>query len=186
MNKGRALSAVSCAADGGVRLAALPAAAEDAPAGGDAIVVTGTLIGAAREDAPAPVDVITTDELAAQGNSVDARADQAVAGLGRACSAMPASSTPAASSPKAPRRSTCAGSARSARWCCSTASDSAAIALGNVPLVDVNLIPMAAMGRIEILKDGAATTYGLGRDRRGGQLHHPHRPGRVPRVGDYR
>src|SRR5690606_24769 len=33
-------------------------------------------------------------------------------------------------------------------------------ASGNVPSVDVNLIPAAALGRIEILKDGGAATYG--------------------------
>ncbi len=31
---------------------------------------------------------------------------------------------------------------------------------GNLPMVDVNLLPSAAIGRIEVLKDGAATTYG--------------------------
>ena len=31
---------------------------------------------------------------------------------------------------------------------------------GNVPLVDINLMPIGALDRIEILKDGAAATYG--------------------------
>ena len=28
------------------------------------------------------------------------------------------------------------------------------------PTVDINLIPLAAIGRVEVLKDGAAATYG--------------------------
>ncbi|WP_242140445.1 TonB-dependent receptor [Sphingomonas sp. TREG-RG-20F-R18-01] len=30
----------------------------------------------------------------------------------------------------------------------------------NVPAVDINLLPLAAIGRVEVLKDGAAATYG--------------------------
>ena len=159
MNKGRALSAVSCAAMVACVLASIPAAAEEAPAGGDTIVVTGTLIGATREDAPAPVDVITTDELAAQGNP----------SMLELTKRLPASAGVLGDASQFDTRSQFTEGAASINLrglgpqrtlVLLNGKRLASIASGNVPLVDVNLIPMAAMGRIEILKDGAAATYG--------------------------
>ena len=131
------------------------AAAESTPE----IVVTGTLIRGSTEDQPAPVDVITSDELAKQGspsvidllknlptsngiigdaNQFDARAqgNEGVAsvnlrGLG-------------------PQRTLVLLNGK--RIVQSGGS--------GIPIVDVNLIPGAAIGRIEVLKDGAAATYG--------------------------
>src|SRR5688500_18498299 len=68
------LAAFACAsAWSGIALAqdtgeTLPQAAEDEAATGPEIVVTGSLIRGSSEEAPAPVDVITADELAKQGN----------------------------------------------------------------------------------------------------------------------
>ncbi len=123
------------------------------------IVVTGTLIRGSSESAPAPVDVIGAEELAKQGspsvlelikqlptsngvigdaNQFDARAqgNEGVAsvnlrGLG-------------------PQRTLVLFNGK--RIVQSGGS--------GIPIVDVNMIPGAAIGRIEVLKDGAAATYG--------------------------
>ncbi|MFN9375739.1 MAG: TonB-dependent receptor plug domain-containing protein, partial [Novosphingobium sp.] len=123
------------------------------------IVVTGSLIRGSREDAPAPIDVIGADELSKQGspsaidllknlpnsagiigdaNQFDARAqgNEGVAsvnlrGLG-------------------PQRTLVLLNGK--RIVQSGGS--------GIPIVDVNLIPSGAIGRIEVLKDGAAATYG--------------------------
>jgi iron complex outermembrane receptor protein len=123
------------------------------------IIVTGTLIRGSTEDQPAPIDVISSEELAKQGspsvidliknlptsngiigdaNQFDARAqgNEGVAsvnlrGLG-------------------PQRTLVLLNGK--RIVPSGGS--------GIPIVDVNLIPAAAIGRIEVLKDGAAATYG--------------------------
>ena len=133
-------------------------AADDAPVGKD-IIVTGSLIRGSSEEAPAPIDVISADELARQGspsaidliknlptsngvigdaNQFDARAqgNEGVAsvnlrGLG-------------------PQRTLVLLNGK--RIVQSGGS--------GIPIVDINLIPSAAIGRIEVLKDGAAATYG--------------------------
>lgn len=132
---------------------------DDEAADAKEIVVTGSLIRGSREDAPAPIDVIGADELSKQGspsaidllknlpnsngiigdaNQFDARAqgNEGVAsvnlrGLG-------------------PQRTLVLLNGR--RIVQSGGS--------GIPIVDVNLIPSAAIGRIEVLKDGAAATYG--------------------------
>ena len=131
-------------------------AAEDAPV--KDIVVTGSLIRGSSENAPAPVDVIGAEELARQGspsvidliknlptsngvigdaNQFDARAqgNEGIAsvnlrGLGPQRTLVLLNG----------KRIVTSG--------------------GGVGIVDVNLIPSAAIGRIEVLKDGAAATYG--------------------------
>jgi iron complex outermembrane recepter protein len=134
---------------------AVDAAASEEPQ----IIVTGTLIRGSTEDQPAPIDVISSEELAKQGspsvidliknlptsngiigdaNQFDARAqgNEGVAsvnlrGLG-------------------PQRTLVLLNGK--RVVQSGGS--------GIPIVDVNLIPAAAIGRIEVLKDGAAATYG--------------------------
>ncbi len=122
------------------------------------IVVTGSLIRGTPEDAALPVDVISGDELARQGspsaldllknlptsngvigdaNQFDSRAQgsEGVAsvnlrGLG-------------------PQRTLV------------LLNGKRVVQAGTgVPVVDINLLPQSAIGRIEILKDGAAATYG--------------------------
>ncbi|MFN5901521.1 MAG: TonB-dependent receptor plug domain-containing protein [Novosphingobium sp.] len=135
------------------------ATADDAADTAKEIVVTGSLIRGSSEDAPAPIDVIGAEELSKQGspsaidllknlpnssgiigdaNQFDARAqgNEGVAsvnlrGLG-------------------PQRTLVLLNGK--RIVQSGGS--------GIPIVDVNLIPSAAIGRIEVLKDGAAATYG--------------------------
>lgn len=134
-------------------------AAEDQGPNPKEIVVTGSLIRGSSEEAPAPIDVIGAEELSRQGspsaidllknlpnssgiigdaNQFDARAqgNEGVAsvnlrGLG-------------------PQRTLVLLNGK--RIVQSGGS--------GIPIVDVNLIPSAAIGRIEVLKDGAAATYG--------------------------
>lgn len=140
-------------------VAAEGARAPDNDTSAPEIVVTGTLIRGSSESAPAPVDVIGAEELAKQGspsvlelikqlptsngvigdaNQFDARAqgNEGVAsvnlrGLG-------------------PQRTLVLLNGK--RIVQSGGS--------GIPIVDVNMIPGAAIGRIEVLKDGAAATYG--------------------------
>ncbi|HVR92047.1 MAG TPA: TonB-dependent receptor [Novosphingobium sp.] len=144
---------------------AVPASAQSAPADDAAaetpakeIVVTGSLIRGSSEEAPVPIDVITSEELARQGspsvidliknlptsngiigdaNQFDARAqgNEGIAsvnlrGLGPQRTLVLLNG----------KRIVTSG--------------------GGVGIVDVNLIPSAAIGRVEVLKDGAAATYG--------------------------
>lgn len=132
--------------------------AEPPAEAGPGILVTGSLIRGTPEDAALPVDVISSEELAKQGspsaldliknlpvsngvigdaNQFDSRAQgsEGVAsinlrGLGPERTLVLLNG----------RRMVPAGT--------------------GVPVVDVNLLPQAAIGRVEILKDGAAATYG--------------------------
>ena len=134
------------------------AAADTVPDNNKEIVVTGSLIRGSSESAPAPIDVISAEELARQGspsaidliknlptsngvigdaNQFDARSqgNEGIAsvnlrGLGPQRTLVLLNG----------RRIVTSG--------------------GGVGIVDVNLIPSAAIGRVEVLKDGAAATYG--------------------------
>jgi len=123
------------------------------------IVVTGTLIAGSPEDAPAPVEVIDGAELANQGapSAMDlARRLPASSGvIGDSSQFDPRSQFNQGSASVnlrglGPQRTLVLLNGR--RLVASGA--------GNVPLVDINMIPMSALDRIEVLKDGAAATYG--------------------------
>src|SRR5687768_11535249 len=123
------------------------------------IVVTGTLIGSAREDAPAPVDVIQAEELGAQGNP----------SMLELTKRLPASAGVLGDASQFDIRSqfnegvasiNLRGLGPQRTLVLLNGKRIVATGSGNLPLVDVNLIPMGAVGRIEILKDAAAATYG--------------------------
>ena len=130
-------------------------------AASEEIIVTGSHIRGTPEDAALPVDVITTNDMQMQGapsvvelvksltvsngvlgdtNQFDSRAQGTegissinLRGLGADRTLVLLNGRRLAPSPSAG---------------------------GGGGIVDVNLIPIAAIGRIEILKDGAAATYG--------------------------
>ena len=159
--KGRALSAVCPAAVAAAALAATPAAAQNAP-GEEAertIVVTGSLIAGSREDAPAPVEVIGAEELAAQGSL----------SMLELTKRLPVSAGVMGDASQFDIRSqfnegvasvNLRGLGPQRTLVLLNGKRVVATGSGNLPLVDVNLIPGAAIGRIEILKDAAAATYG--------------------------
>ena len=127
----------------------------------EAVVVTGSLIRGTPEDAALPVDVIGAEELAKQGspttvdlikslsvsngvlgdtNQFDSRAQGSegsgsvnLRGLGPTRTLVLINGKRMAINP---------------------------FALAGAGAVDTNVIPVAAIGRIEVLKDGAAATYG--------------------------
>ncbi len=137
------------------------ALAQSEPTEVEAIVVTGSLIAGTPEDAALPVDVIGAEELAKQGspttvdlikglsvsngvlgdtNQFDSRAQGSegsgsvnLRGLGPTRTLVLINGKRMAINP---------------------------FALAGAGAVDTNVIPVAAIGRIEVLKDGAAATYG--------------------------
>ena len=145
--------------------AELPANAQDvATAGpqevdtGPDIIVTGLLIRGSTEDAAAPVDVISGDELAKQG------APSAVDLLKN----LPTSNGVTGDANQFDSRSQ--GNEGVASVNLRGLGPQRTLVLlngkrlvpigGGIPIVDINLIPQGAIGRVEVLKDGAAATYG--------------------------
>jgi iron complex outermembrane receptor protein len=130
------------------------AAATEAPQ----IVVTGSLIRGSTEDSALPVDVISQEELVNQGSPT---ALDLVKNL-------PGSSGVLGDSNQFDSRSQ--GSEGVASVNLRGLGPSRTLVLLNgqrlvptpigVPQVDINLLPSAAIGRVEVLKDGAAATYG--------------------------
>ena len=122
------------------------------------VVVTGSIIRGTPEDAALPVDVIGADELAKQGQP------SAVELL----KALPTSNGVLGDSNQFDSRSQGAeGIATvnlrglSPQRTLVLLNNKRMVPSGNgIPAVDINMIPQAAIGRIEILKDGAAATYG--------------------------
>ena len=125
---------------------------------GPDIIVTGSLIRGSAEDAAAPVDVISGDELAKQG------APSAIDLLKN----LPTSNGVIGDANQFDSRSQ--GNEGVASVNLRGLGPQRTLVLlngrrlvpvgGGIPIVDVNLIPTGAIGRVEVLKDGAAATYG--------------------------
>ncbi len=159
MHRVRALGAASGTALAVALLGAAPASAEESAEAERPIVVTGSLIVGSREDAPAPVEVIDAEELAAQGSptmlELTKRLAVSAGVIGDATQFDTRSQFSEGTASVnlrglGPQRTLVLLNGRRV----------VASGQGNLPLVDVNLFPSAAIGRIEVLKDGAAATYG--------------------------
>lgn len=140
-----------------------PAATDDAEAG-SAIVVTGTRRGGGRTvaDSPVPIDVISPQELQATGrtglkevlgNIIPSLTMPALGGGGTSASVRPISIRGLSGDyllvlVNGKRRHTTA-----------LINNLSRISGGSTP-VDIDLIPTNAVGRIEVLRDGAAAQYG--------------------------
>ncbi|RDE06770.1 TonB-dependent receptor plug domain-containing protein [Sphingomonas aracearum] len=122
------------------------------------IVVTGSLIRGTPEDSALPVNVIGGDELAKMG------APSAV----ELFKMLPTASASLGEANQFDSRAQGAEGIATAnlrglspqRTLVLLNSKRLATSGNGVPAVDINLIPSAAIGRIEVLKDGAAATYG--------------------------
>ena len=120
------------------------------------VVVTGSYIAGSREDSALPIDVIGAEDLKKQGSPT----------VVQLVKSLPAAAASIGESNRFLGRT--AGSATinlrgfgSARTLVlMNGRRMAASPIGAVPGVDINLIPVAAVGRIEVLKGGAAATYG--------------------------
>jgi iron complex outermembrane receptor protein len=127
----------------------------DAPARVDDVVVTGSFIAGTPEDAALPVNVIGADELQKQGSpsTVDLiKSIPAVQGAVGESNQFGAGQT------------TGVGSANlrglgAERTLVLFNGRRMATSPGSI-FVDTNLLPQSAIGRVEVLKDGAAATYG--------------------------
>src|SRR5690606_12339813 len=135
------------------------ASAEESAEAERPIVVTGSLIVGSREDAPAPVEVIDAEELAAQGSPTMLELTKRLAvSAGVIGDATQFDTRSQFSEGTASVNLRGLGPPRTLVLL--TGRRVVASGQGNLPLVDVNLFPSAAIGRIEVLKDGAAATYG--------------------------
>ncbi len=124
----------------------------------DEIVVTGTLIQGTAETAALPVDVISADEIAKQGSP------SVVELLKR----LPVSNGVLGDTNQFDARAQ--GSAGASTVNLRGLGPGRTLVLLNgrrlvqaplgIPAVDISLLPVAALGRLEVLKDGAAATYG--------------------------
>lgn len=122
------------------------------------IVVTGSLIRGSREDSAVPVDVIGARELQNQGSpsALDLIKNLSVSS-GVVGESNQGDSRANGSEGVANINLRGLGPARTLVLLNGKRVVNAGL---NVPAVDVNLLPSGAIGRIEILKDGAAATYG--------------------------
>jgi len=122
----------------------------------EVVLVTGSYIRGTAEDAALPVDVVTLEDLEKQGSPtmVDLfKSIPSVQGITGESNQFTAGQTTGTSNVNlrglGPTRTLVLFNGR-------RLAPSAAAAIG----VDTNLLPTAAIGRIEVLKDGAAATYG--------------------------
>ena len=122
----------------------------------EVVLVTGSYIRGTAEDAALPVDVLTAEDLEKQGapSMVDLfKSIPAVQGITGESNQFGAGQTTGTSNVNlrglGPTRTLVLLNGK-------RLAPSAAAAIG----VDTNLLPTAAVGRIEVLKDGAAATYG--------------------------
>jgi iron complex outermembrane receptor protein len=138
---------------------ATPPGSDDATV--EAVVVTGSHIRGTPEDAALPVDVIGRDELERQGapSTVDLIKSLPVSNgvLGDTNQFDPRANGAEGSGSINLRG---LGSERTLVLLNGRRMATNPVANGGGGVVDTNLIPVAAIGRVEILKDGAAATYG--------------------------
>jgi iron complex outermembrane receptor protein len=123
------------------------------------IVVTGTLIKGLARGRAAPVEVIDAEELAAQGSPTMLELTKRLAvsaGVIGDASQFDTRSQFNEGTASVNLR----GLGPQRTLVLLNGKRMVATGSGNLPLVDVNLFPTGAISRIEVLKDGAATTYG--------------------------
>lgn len=127
-----------------------------APADEPQIVVTGTYIAGSPEDAAVPVDVISSADLARQGSPT----------LVELIKSLPSSAGVVGDSNQfGAGQTTGSGSVNlrglgASRTLVLLNGRRLAVAPTLIGSVDTNLLPIAAVGRVEVLKDGAAALYG--------------------------
>ena len=159
----------ACALSAIAVVAAAPAAAQTTPTtpgtntstdsdSSKDIIVTGSIIRGTPEDAALPVNVISNAELEKQGSP----------SVLELLKALPTSSAVLGDANQFDSRSQGAEGIATANLrglspqrTLVLLNNRRLVTAGNgVPAVDINLLPAAALGRIEVLKDGAAATYG--------------------------
>src|SRR6185436_12831989 len=121
------------------------------------VVVTGSYIAGTREDSALPVDVIGVDDLKKQGTPT---AVQLVKQITASTSGLGESNRYNGGAGTASINLRGFGASRTLSLMNGRRLSDSAQAAFQGGGADLNAIPNAAIGRIEILKDGAAATYG--------------------------
>lgn len=127
----------------------------------EAIVVTGSLIAGTPEDAALPVDVIGAEELAKQGSPTTVELLKGLSvsnGVLGDTNQFDARAQGSEGSGSVNLRGL--GPTRTLVLMNGRRLPINPFALAGAGAVDTNIIPSAAIGRVEVLKDGAAATYG--------------------------
>ncbi|MFN3857477.1 MAG: TonB-dependent receptor plug domain-containing protein [Caulobacter sp.] len=137
------------------------ASAQDEPASVSEVVVTGSLIAGTPEDAALPVDVIGVDELQKQGSpsTVDLLKSLSVSsGVLGDTNQFDARAQGSEGSGSVNLRGL--GAQRTLVLLNGRRMTPNPFGQVGTGIVDTNTIPVAAIGRVEVLKDGAAAIYG--------------------------
>ncbi|MDO9223927.1 MAG: TonB-dependent receptor [Caulobacter sp.] len=141
--------------------AAASASAQAQPTQVDEVVITGSLIAGTPEDAALPVDVIGSDEIQKQGSPTTVELIKSLSvssGVLGDTNQFDARAQGSEGSGSVNLRGL--GSARTLVLLNGRRLPINPFGAGGSGIVDTNTIPSAAIGRIEVLKDGAAVTYG--------------------------
>ena len=152
---GSALAMVAAIGFGGI------ASAQSEPAEVEEVVITGSLLAGTPEDAALPVDVIGAEELAKQGSpsTVELLKGLSVSnGVLGDTNQFDARAQGSEGSGSVNLRGL--GPTRTLVLLNGRRMPINPFALAGAGAVDTNIIPSAAIGRVEVLKDGAAATYG--------------------------
>lgn len=123
----------------------------------EGVIVTGTYIRGAAEDAALPVNVITSDDLAKQGSPSMLDLIKSLPNVGPVFGETNQFSA-AAQGSTGVGNINLRGLGAQRTLVLLNGRRVVNSAAGGMP--DTNMIPMAAIGRVEVLKDGAAATYG--------------------------
>ena len=142
-------------------MASAAAAQSTGPTEVDTVVITGSLIAGTPEDAALPVDVIGAEELAKQGSPTTVELLKGLSvsnGVLGDTNQFDARAQGSEGSGSVNLRGL--GPTRTLVLMNGKRLPINPFALAGAGAVDTNIIPSAAIGRVEVLKDGAAATYG--------------------------
>lgn len=142
-------------------MASAAAAQSAAPTEVDVVVITGSLIAGTPEDAALPVDVIGAEELAKQGSPTTVELLKGLSvsnGVLGDTNQFDARAQGSEGSGSVNLRGL--GPTRTLVLMNGRRMPINPFALAGAGAVDTNILPSAAIGRVEVLKDGAAATYG--------------------------
>jgi iron complex outermembrane receptor protein len=142
-------------------LASAASAQSAAPTEVEAVIITGSLIAGTPEDAALPVDVIGAEELAKQGSPTTVELLKGLSvsnGVLGDTNQFDARAQGSEGSGSVNLRGL--GPTRTLVLMNGRRLPVNPFALAGAGAVDTNIIPSAAIGRVEVLKDGAAATYG--------------------------
>ncbi|MBI5942050.1 MAG: TonB-dependent receptor [Caulobacterales bacterium] len=142
-------------------MASAAAAQSTEPTQVDTVIITGSLIAGTPEDAALPVDVIGAEELAKQGSPTTVELLKGLSvsnGVLGDTNQFDARAQGSEGSGSVNLRGL--GPTRTLVLMNGKRMPINPFALAGSGAVDTNIIPSAAIGRVEVLKDGAAATYG--------------------------